>query len=168
MTIRGPIFRKGRNCPPGAERSVKRWRRLPTRFQVVLAATLIPAALEAGFASTEVFLPAVGRSPGAGGAQIYTTVWVTNLTQAPETFTFHFLRQGQSNATAEAPIVRSQTGTAPASTSARLAGTSSAQLAAAVDPGPGTLIDARHSRSGVADVSLDAVPRVSRAGLSRP
>ena len=62
----------------------------------------------AGFGSTEVFLPAVGRAPGVGGAQIYTTVWATNLTGAPETFTFHFLKQGQSNAVAASPITRSQ------------------------------------------------------------
>jgi len=75
------------------------------------------ASLFAGFASTEVFLPAVGRSPGANGAQIYTTVWATNLTQVSETFTFHFLKQGQSNATASSPIARSQAGVALASTS---------------------------------------------------
>jgi hypothetical protein len=52
-----------------------------------------------GFASTEVFLPAVGRVPGKNGAQFYTTVWATNLTSAPQTFTFQFLKGGQSNAT---------------------------------------------------------------------
>jgi hypothetical protein len=51
----------------------------------------------AGFASTEVFLPAVGRVTGNGGAQFFTTVWATNLTEAPETFTFQFLKQGQAN-----------------------------------------------------------------------
>ena len=55
--------------------------------------------LFAGFGSTETFLPAVGRAPGVGGAQIYATVWVTNLTGAPQTFTFQFLKQGQANPT---------------------------------------------------------------------
>jgi hypothetical protein len=48
--------------------------------------------------STEVFLPAVGRISGQGGAEFYTTVWATNLTGVPETFTFRFLKQGQANA----------------------------------------------------------------------
>jgi hypothetical protein len=50
-----------------------------------------------GFPSTEVFLPAVGRVPGNGGAQFFTTVWATNLTGVAETFTFQFLKQGQAN-----------------------------------------------------------------------
>jgi hypothetical protein len=66
---------------------------------------LFPAALLAcspafaGFPATEVFLPAVGRVAGAGSppAQFYTTVWATNLTNANETFTFEFLKQGQAN-----------------------------------------------------------------------
>src|ERR1043165_744069 len=73
----------------------------------VLSAGLSPAF--AGFASTEVFLPAVGRAPGNNGAQIYSTVWATNLTPATETFTFHFLKEGQSNLTSLAPT-RMQTG----------------------------------------------------------
>jgi len=80
-------------------------------LSVLLSATFlggVAKTVHAGFASTEVFLPAVGRSPGANGAQIYTTVWATNLTQAPESFTFHFLKQGQSNAAASSPITRSR------------------------------------------------------------
>jgi len=87
---------------------------------VTLAALLCGLAARpgiCGFGSTEVFLPAVGRAPGSNGAQIYTTVWATNLTGAPEAFTFHFLKQGQSNATASSPIARSQAGAALASTS---------------------------------------------------
>ncbi len=53
----------------------------------------------AGFASTEVFLPAVGRIPGQGGAQFYTTLWATNLTAAPQTFKFELLKVGQKNPT---------------------------------------------------------------------
>jgi hypothetical protein len=51
----------------------------------------------AGFPSTETILPAVGRVPGQGGAQFYTTVWATNLTGASVSFTFNFLKQGQAN-----------------------------------------------------------------------
>jgi hypothetical protein len=53
----------------------------------------------AGFPSTEVFLPAVGRVTGNGGAQFFTTVWATNLTGVTENFTFQFLKQGQANGT---------------------------------------------------------------------
>jgi len=55
------------------------------------------SALFGGFASTEVFLPAVGRAPGKDGSQFYTTVWATNLTSAPQTFTFQLLKGNQSN-----------------------------------------------------------------------
>jgi hypothetical protein len=57
----------------------------------------VTAPAIAGFLSTDTFLPAVGRVPGQGGAQFYTTVWVTNLGGAPVSFTFDFLKQGQAN-----------------------------------------------------------------------
>jgi hypothetical protein len=64
----------------------------------VLLSMIAPAGVaRAGFASDEVYLPAVGRLAGALGAQFYTTVWATNLSGAPVTFTFQFLRQGQAN-----------------------------------------------------------------------
>jgi hypothetical protein len=54
----------------------------------------------AGFLSREVFLPAVGRISGQGGAQFYTTVWVTNPSGSRTIHvTFQFLKQGQGNAT---------------------------------------------------------------------
>jgi hypothetical protein len=54
----------------------------------------------AGFVSREVFLPAVGRISGQGGAQFYTTIWVTNLSGVRTAhFTFQFLKQGTGNAT---------------------------------------------------------------------
>jgi hypothetical protein len=64
-----------------------------------LGSLLMAGAAIAGFASSETFLPAVGRVPGQGGAQFYTTVWATNLTGATINFTFDFLKQGQSNTT---------------------------------------------------------------------
>ena len=69
------------------------------RLVPVLTAIVCSLAsiLFGGFASTEVFLPAVGRVPGKDGAQFYTTVWATNLTSAPQTFTFQFLKGNQSN-----------------------------------------------------------------------
>jgi len=63
---------------------------------VLLAAVFAPAA-HAGFATQEAFLPAIGRIPGALGSQFYTTVWITNLTGAPVSYTFQFLKTGQAN-----------------------------------------------------------------------
>jgi hypothetical protein len=71
------------------------------RLRLALAAVFLPSMLYAGFASTETFLPAVGRVAGQGGAQFYTTVWASNLTTAPQTLTFQFLKQGQANGTPE-------------------------------------------------------------------
>ncbi|HET9794265.1 MAG TPA: kelch repeat-containing protein, partial [Thermoanaerobaculia bacterium] len=67
------------------------------RTILVVAALLSAPAVQAGFPSTESFLPAVGRIAGRYGAQFYTTVWATNLTSAPVSFTFDFLKQGQAN-----------------------------------------------------------------------
>jgi hypothetical protein len=72
------------------------WRRF---WLSLILGCVLPSAAFAGFPATEVFLPAVGRIAGAGSppAQFYTTVWATNLTNANETFTFEFLKQGQAN-----------------------------------------------------------------------
>ncbi len=51
----------------------------------------------AGFAGTEEFLAAVGNPEGAGGAHFFTTVWITDVSASPVTFTFDFLRTGQAN-----------------------------------------------------------------------
>ncbi len=65
---------------------------------LVAAAALVGAGRAfAGFASTESFLPAVGRIPGKFGAEFYTTIWATNLTGATVHITFEFLKQGQAN-----------------------------------------------------------------------
>lgn len=69
------------------------FRRGTMAFLFLLAA--IP--LRAGFASDQVFLPAVGRVTGAGGAEFFTTVWATNLAGVSVEFSFDFLRQGQAN-----------------------------------------------------------------------
>ncbi len=64
-----------------------------------IVALLAAAIVQAGFSSTETFLPAVGRVAGQAGSQFSTTVWATNLTSAPVSFTFDFLKQGQANTT---------------------------------------------------------------------
>jgi hypothetical protein len=67
------------------------------RWTLLAGIVLVSTPVLAGFASTEVFLPAVGRIAGSGGAQFFTTVWATNLTGVAETFRFEFLKQGQAN-----------------------------------------------------------------------
>src|SRR5882724_1387319 len=67
------------------------------RGTTVFLFLLVSIPLRAGFASDVVFLPAVGRVAGNGGAQFFTTVWATNLGAVPITFEFEFLRQGQAN-----------------------------------------------------------------------
>jgi hypothetical protein len=64
---------------------------------MIVGALGLAGVANGSFPSTEVFLPAVGRISGQGGAEFYTTVWATNLTGTPETFTFRFLKQGQAN-----------------------------------------------------------------------
>jgi len=65
---------------------------------MVLVLFLRSPRLFAGFPSSEQFLPAVGDLTLAGGTRALTTVWVTNLSGAPVSFTFSFLKQGQANA----------------------------------------------------------------------
>ncbi len=68
------------------------------RFVGALASVLCLAAPSfAGFAGTEEFLAAVGNPEGAGGTQFFTTVWITDVSSSPVTFTFDFLRTGQAN-----------------------------------------------------------------------
>jgi len=59
--------------------------------------SILAVSAFAGFQSTETYLVAVGRAPGQFGAQIYSTVWATNLSGAPNSFTVYFLKQGQAN-----------------------------------------------------------------------
>lgn len=67
------------------------------RGTTVFLFLLVAIPLRAGFASDQVFLPAVGRVTGSGGAEFFTTVWATNLGSVPITFEFEFLKQGQAN-----------------------------------------------------------------------
>ena len=63
----------------------------------VAAALLISVSAWGGFPSSEQFLPAVGELTLAGGTRALTTIWATNLSGAPVSFTFSFLKQGQAN-----------------------------------------------------------------------
>ncbi|HSP15456.1 MAG TPA: hypothetical protein VLV78_11955 [Thermoanaerobaculia bacterium] len=60
--------------------------------------SLVALPLFAGFASNDLILPAVGRIEGAGGAQFYTTVWITNPSpSASIDYQIQFLTSGQPN-----------------------------------------------------------------------
>ncbi len=63
---------------------------------LVLATVLVSEAA-AGFAGTEVFLPSVGRKPGAAGSQWYTTVWVYNPNSSPVNLSFYLLERDRDN-----------------------------------------------------------------------
>jgi hypothetical protein len=59
---------------------------------------LCAGAAQAAFPSTDVILPAVGRVQGAGGAQFYTTVWITNPSQSEAVdVRIEYLLAGQRN-----------------------------------------------------------------------
>ncbi len=75
---------------------LSRCARRPSALFVFL---LFASRAEAGFAGTNVFIPATARSAGVGGSQFYSTLWVTNLGSAPANVTIQFLRQGQTNPT---------------------------------------------------------------------
>ncbi|MGH9440844.1 MAG: hypothetical protein ACRD16_01065 [Thermoanaerobaculia bacterium] len=73
---------------------------VPFRVLTVVVACLLSAPLAfGGFAGTETYLAAVGNPQGAGGAQFYSDVWITDVDSGPVTFTFQFLQSGQANPT---------------------------------------------------------------------
>ena len=70
------------------------------RILSTLCALVLALSLHAGFAGTDLFLPAVGRVSGAGGAEFYTTVWMTNPSSTSGvTASLRFLRSGVANPT---------------------------------------------------------------------
>jgi hypothetical protein len=62
---------------------------------VLVLATAAP--LFAGFAGTDVFLPAVGRRPGDAGAQWYTLLWIHNTSSSTANVTIAFLERNVPN-----------------------------------------------------------------------
>lgn len=67
--------------------------------RVALAAALLLAspAVLAGFAGTDVVIPASARLAGAPPAQFYSTLWITNPGAATANVEARFLRLGESN-----------------------------------------------------------------------
>jgi hypothetical protein len=53
----------------------------------------------AGFSGTDVFIPSVGRRPGAAGSNWFTTVWVHNPGSAAASVQFSFLERDRTNLT---------------------------------------------------------------------
>jgi len=76
------------------------------RFPLVILAVLLMTALAATdalavFSGTDVFLPSVGRKPGAAGSQWYTTVWVYNPNASSVNLTFYLLERDKDNSAAQ-------------------------------------------------------------------
>ena len=63
------------------------------------AALLLAAVpLSAGFAGTDVFIPASARQAGIAPSQFYSTLWITNLsTASPANVQLKFLQRNESN-----------------------------------------------------------------------
>jgi hypothetical protein len=69
------------------------------RYLLVLLLLLFPSALHAGFTASEVLVPAVGRVDGSNGTSFFSTLWITNLSDADAAdVQIEFLASGQSNA----------------------------------------------------------------------
>jgi len=68
---------------------------------VVMAAACLtaPSTVSAAFATTECFLPSVGRGPGHHGSEWYTRIWVHNPGQTDASVRFSLLLRDQSNLT---------------------------------------------------------------------
>lgn len=68
------------------------------RVVVCSAATVVGALpLFAGFAGTDVFLPAVGRRPGDAGSQWYTLLWIHNPSDTTANVSIVFLERNVPN-----------------------------------------------------------------------
>lgn len=51
----------------------------------------------AGLTGTDLFIPGVARTPGLAGSNFFSTVWVSNIGDAPATVEFRFHETNQSN-----------------------------------------------------------------------
>ena len=66
---------------------------------IVVMSVALPSL--ASFPGTEVFLPSIGRGPGAAGSQWDTCVWVHNPGTAPADVQFRLLLRNQPNPAAQ-------------------------------------------------------------------
>ena len=72
-------------------------RRFPVLLALVCVSALVGPELRAGFAGTDVFIPAVARADGEAGARFFSTLWVTNLSDTTADVTLELLLQGRAN-----------------------------------------------------------------------
>jgi Collagen triple helix repeat (20 copies) len=63
----------------------------PSKALLLLVAVLLALPAMASFVGDDLILPAVGRVSGAGGAEFYTSVWMTNPTSEPAELTIQLL-----------------------------------------------------------------------------
>ncbi|MCU0292789.1 MAG: hypothetical protein MUF10_12505 [Thermoanaerobaculaceae bacterium] len=73
-------------------------------------ASLTASPILASFSGTDVFLPSVGRKPGSGGSQWYTTVWLHNPDLTAATASVYLLERDQINLAAPAYTLTLQAG----------------------------------------------------------
>lgn len=72
---------------------------LPRVSSLAVCMVLLSSLAFAGFAGTETYLAAIGNPQGAGGAQFFSDVWITNVSASSVSYTFQFLQAGQANLT---------------------------------------------------------------------
>ena len=75
-------------------------RRIGTTLIVLTGSLLLAEAAWAGFAGTDVFLPSVGRRPGAAGSQWYTKMWVHNPNATATNVQIYLLERDKDNSAA--------------------------------------------------------------------
>ncbi len=63
----------------------------------VAVLSLVAGTAWAGFAGTDIFLPSVGRRPGAGGSQWYTKMWVHNPNPTATNVQIYLLERDRDN-----------------------------------------------------------------------
>ncbi|MBL8114449.1 MAG: hypothetical protein JNK60_16330 [Acidobacteria bacterium] len=72
-------------------------RKPAARAALVLCALAATGPLRAGFAGTDVFVPAVARIDGQQGARFFSTLWLTNAGDAPITYRLAYFLANTSN-----------------------------------------------------------------------
>ncbi len=75
---------------------------LTPRAVLILCALAAAGPLRAGFAGTDVFVPAVARIDGQQGARFFSTLWLTNAGDVPVTYRLAYFLANTSNTSPEA------------------------------------------------------------------
>ena len=80
------------------------------RALISSVAFLVVLPVLASFSGTDVFIGSVGRGPGAGGSDWYTSVWIHNPGTAPANVVAYLLLRNQTNPSAATQTVIVQPG----------------------------------------------------------